>query len=128
MADTLTIKRVSASPSAMIPVDALRSGGPVYSKLVDISKCIGCKGCEVACKEWNELGVEPTSNFGSIQSHKDLSPNTWLLMRFNEIEVDGDLQWIPAVCLLVLLLERSFSIRTGSWILIKKIVLVVSIA
>tara|TARA_B100001123_G_C15343554_1_gene1036033 strand:- start:9027 stop:9890 length:864 start_codon:yes stop_codon:yes gene_type:complete len=94
MANTLTIKRVSASPSAMIPVDALRSGGPVYSKLVDISKCIGCKGCEVACKEWNELGVEPTSNFGSIQSHKDLSPNTWLLMRFNEIEVDGDLQWL----------------------------------
>lgn len=94
MADTLTIKRVSASPSAMIPVDALRSGGPVYSKLVDISKCIGCKGCEVACKEWNELGIEPTANFGSIQSHKDLSPNTWLLMRFDEIEVDGDLQWL----------------------------------
>ena len=94
MADTLTIKRVSASPSAMIPVDALRSGGPVYSKLVDISRCIGCKGCEVACKEWNDLKVEPTANFGSYQSHRDLSPNTWLLMRFNEIEVDGDLQWL----------------------------------
>ena len=94
MPDTLFIKRVSATPSAMIPLAALRSSGPVYSKLVDISKCIGCKGCEVACKEWNELKVEPTVNFGSYQSHKDLSPNTWLLMRFNEIEVEGNLQWL----------------------------------
>ena len=94
MPDILSIKRVSASPSAMIPLDSLRSSGPVYSKLVDISKCIGCKGCEVACKEWNELKVEPTANFGSYQSHKDLSPNTWLLMRFNEIEVEGNLQWL----------------------------------
>ena len=94
MPDNLAIRRVSASPSATIPIAALRSGGPAYSKLVDISKCIGCKGCEVACKEWNELKVEPTANFGSYQSHKDLSPNTWLLMRFNEIEVDGNVQWL----------------------------------
>ena len=78
----------------MIPLDSLRSNAPVYSKLVDISRCIGCKGCEVACKEWNDLKVEPTANFGSFQSHQDLSSNTWLLMRFNEIEVDGNLQWL----------------------------------
>ena len=94
MPDNLAIKRVSASPSATIPLASLRSGGPAYAKLVDISKCIGCKGCEVACKEWNELKVEPTANFGSYQSHKDLSPNTWLLMRFNEVEIEGRLQWL----------------------------------
>jgi formate dehydrogenase iron-sulfur subunit len=68
--------------------------GPEYAKLVDISRCIGCKGCEVACKEWNELGVEPTFNFGSYQSHEDLSPSTWLVMRFSEVEVSGDLRWL----------------------------------
>lgn len=94
MSDTLTIKRMSGSPNAFIPVDALRSNAPEYAKLVDISRCIGCKGCEVACKEWNDLKVEPTANFGSYQSHQDLSSNTWLLMRFNEIEVDGNLQWL----------------------------------
>ena len=78
----------------MIPLQSLRSSGPVYSKLVDISKCIGCKGCEVACKEWNDLKVEPTANFGSMQSHQDLSPNTWLLMRFKEIDVGENLQWL----------------------------------
>lgn len=86
----LAIKRISASPD---PVPSLHTS-PEYSKLVDISRCIGCKGCEVACKEWNDLKVEPTENFGSFQSHEDLSPDTWLLMRFNEIEINGDLQWL----------------------------------
>ncbi len=87
---TLAIKRISAMPN---PPPGIRTS-PEYAKLVDMSRCIGCKGCEVACKEWNELKVEPTFNFGSYQSHQDLSPDTWLLMRFNEIEVDGDLQWL----------------------------------
>ena len=86
----LAVKRVSASPD---PAPGIRTG-PEYAKLVDISRCIGCKGCEVACKEWNELGIEPTENFGSFQSHRDLTPDTWLLMRFNEVEVDGDVEWL----------------------------------
>ena len=89
--NSLAIKRVSASPEPVAP--GIRNT-PEIAKLVDISRCIGCKGCEVACKEWNELAVEETFNFGSYQSHQDLSPDTWLLMRFNEIEVDGDLQWL----------------------------------
>jgi len=87
---TLAIKRISASSAPPPGV----SSGPEYSKLVDISRCIGCKGCEVACKEWNELKSETTFNFGSYQSHQDLTPNTWLLMRFNEKEVDGSLRWM----------------------------------
>ncbi len=27
---------------------------------VDTSVCIGCKACQVACKQWNELGEEPS--------------------------------------------------------------------
>ena len=81
----------TASATAQQPT-AFRST-PEYAKLVDISSCIGCKGCEVACKEWNDLKVEPTANFGSYQSHQDLSPNTWLLMRFDEVDVDGQIQW-----------------------------------
>ncbi|MFH1609296.1 MAG: 4Fe-4S dicluster domain-containing protein [Candidatus Bipolaricaulota bacterium] len=67
---------------------------PEVAKLVDLSRCTGCKGCEVACKVWNELSVEPTTNFGSYQSHKDLSPTTWLLLRFAEIDVEGQVRWL----------------------------------
>jgi formate dehydrogenase iron-sulfur subunit len=86
----LSVKRISASPD---PAPGIREG-PEFAKLVDISRCIGCKGCEVACKEWNELKAEPTYNFGSYQSHLDLTPDTWLLMRFHETDVDGTLQWL----------------------------------
>ncbi len=33
--------------------------------LVDVSLCIGCKACQVACKEWNGLGGTP-SNFEQV--------------------------------------------------------------
>jgi len=86
---SLEIQRSSASTSP----PPTRRQPPTYAKLVDISRCIGCKGCEVACKEWNELAAVETSNFGSYQSHRDLGPDTWLLMRFEEKEVGGDLRW-----------------------------------
>jgi formate dehydrogenase iron-sulfur subunit len=85
------IKRISASPELTSP--GIRVA-PEFAKLVDISRCIGCKGCEVACKEWNDLEAEPTANFGSYQSHTDLSAETWLLMRFTEIEVQRELHWL----------------------------------
>ena len=38
---------------------------------VDTSICIGCKACQVACKEWNQLDPEP--------SHFTSDPDTHLL-------------------------------------------------
>ena len=88
----LKVRRKSATPSS-----GTSSAGPAneVSKLVDIDLCIGCKACEVACKEWNELEAEETFNFGSYQSHEDLTANTWDLMRFAEVDLDnGDLAWL----------------------------------
>ena len=93
----LEIRRKSATPgSGATPLTGAPARPDVtVSKLVDIDLCIGCKACEIACKEWNELGVDPTSNFGSYQSHQDLTPNTWDLMRFNEVDLpDGGLAWL----------------------------------
>jgi formate dehydrogenase iron-sulfur subunit len=88
----LAIKRRSASPASSTDI---RTEAVEVSKLVDIDLCIGCKACEVACKEWNDLPVDETENFGSYQSHKDLTAATWDLMRFNEVELDGgDLAWL----------------------------------
>jgi formate dehydrogenase iron-sulfur subunit len=48
--------------------------GRAYGFFTDTSVCIGCKACEVACKQWNELeGNEPTfgdgfDNTGSLDS------------------------------------------------------------
>ena len=34
------------------------------AKLIDVSKCIGCKACQVACMEWNDLRDEIGTNAG----------------------------------------------------------------
>jgi len=65
------------------------------AKLIDTSKCIGCKACQVACMEWNDLRDEVGSNLGSYQNPADLTSESWTLMRFAEYEnPKGDLEWL----------------------------------
>ncbi len=52
--------------------------------LYDASKCTACRGCQVACKQWHDLPAEKTHNWGSYQNPKNLSPKTWLIIRFDE--------------------------------------------
>jgi hypothetical protein len=89
----LAVKRKSATPSSGTNIRRDHSIKEV-SKLVDIDLCIGCKAREVACKEWNDLEVEETHNFGGYKSHEDLTASTWDLMRFNEVDLDdGGIAW-----------------------------------
>jgi len=33
---------------------------PIKATLIDITKCIGCRACQVACKQWNDRDGEET--------------------------------------------------------------------
>ena len=62
---------------------------------VTANKCIGCKACQVACSEWNELRDEVGHNHGTYDNPQDLTAETWTLMRFTEHERDdGNLEWL----------------------------------
>jgi formate dehydrogenase iron-sulfur subunit len=64
-------------------------------KLYDATKCTGCRGCQLACKQWNQLPAKQTENRGTYQNPPDLQPNTWLLMRFQEIsDGNGGVKWL----------------------------------
>ncbi|MEY2700241.1 MAG: formate dehydrogenase subunit beta [Pseudomonadota bacterium] len=67
---------------------------PEVAKLIDISKCIGCKACQSACQEWNDLRETVGVNEGSYQNPHDLTENSWTLMRFTETEANGPLEWL----------------------------------
>jgi formate dehydrogenase iron-sulfur subunit len=65
------------------------------AKLIDISKCIGCKACQVACMQWNDLRDEVGSNVGVYDNPSDLTDQSWTVMRFAEYaKPDGDMEWL----------------------------------
>lgn len=74
--------------------------------LVDMTRCIGCRGCQIACKEWNQLGAEDTTFLpaqkdeaavfarSGYQNPRDLSSKTWTLITYNEVETAGRFHWV----------------------------------
>ncbi|MBI5124722.1 MAG: formate dehydrogenase subunit beta [Planctomycetes bacterium] len=93
MAMALEIKAISATN---YPTLGTRET-PRVCKLIDVSTCIGCKACEVACQEWNDTPMAETYLYtGSYQTMPDLAHNFWNLIKFKEAERDGNLHWTMA--------------------------------
>jgi len=59
------------------------------SFFIDTTKCTACRGCQVACKQWNRNPGTKTIQRGSHQNPPDLSASTFKLVRFSEIEQPG---------------------------------------
>jgi formate dehydrogenase iron-sulfur subunit len=89
---SLDIQKRSATTTAA--PQARHAADPV-AKLIDISKCIGCKACQVACMQWNDLRDEIGTNVGVLDNPGDLTPYSWTVMRFSEVsKPDGNLEWL----------------------------------
>ena len=62
----------------------------------DSSKCTACKGCQVACKCWNNLpsplGTNETKWSGTHQNPADINGNTRLIITFNELAGDSKIK------------------------------------
>ena len=60
--------------------------------LTDATLCIGCKACEVACKQWNNLPAEATDQLtgSSYDNTLDLGATTWRHVAFIEQELPRD--------------------------------------
>jgi formate dehydrogenase iron-sulfur subunit len=72
------------------PVDPAVDAGyvdppPRMGFFTDTSVCIGCKACEVACKEWNAIPEDGFNLLGtSYDNTGELSANTWRHVEFVE--------------------------------------------
>ena len=65
---------------------------PRVGFFTDTSVCIGCKACEVACKEWNQVPEDPHGFAGtSYDNSAELGANRWRHVAFIEqrVEVNG---------------------------------------
>jgi len=88
---SLDIRRRSASNEAP---PQIRQTGLEVAKLIDVSKCIGCKACQAACLEWNDLKQPIGYTDGTYNNPTDLTPTSWTVMRFTEYEHGDDLEWL----------------------------------
>jgi formate dehydrogenase beta subunit len=69
--------------------------GERVAKLIDTTTCIGCKACEVACLEWNDLPFRETVFDNTYQTMPETAWNYWNLIQFREhTREDGTLQWL----------------------------------
>ncbi len=85
---------IHARSATTTPMPSVRNQEEV-AKLIDVSKCIGCKACQVACSEWNELRDEVGHNHGTYDNPMDLTADSWTVMRFTEHENEaGNLEWL----------------------------------
>ena len=63
------------------------SNVPIRTTLIDIANCIGCRACQVACKQWNEREGEETELLPTLgfQNPATLSAKTYTLISFHEV-------------------------------------------
>jgi len=59
--------------------------------LIDMTKCTGCRGCQVACKQWNQLEAEETEFFTGegYQNPPAMSEYTFTRIKFRDYQKNG---------------------------------------
>jgi formate dehydrogenase iron-sulfur subunit len=80
-------------------VEPVLQAVPAFGFLTDATICIGCKACEVACKQWNQLpGDSPTPTFTltgfSYDNTVDLGATTWRHVAFVERPSREGIAWL----------------------------------
>jgi formate dehydrogenase iron-sulfur subunit len=63
--------------------------------LIDVTRCTACRGCQVACKEWQGFPANKTTQlgWGSHQNPPDLNPNNFKIVRFKEHKIGDRVTW-----------------------------------
>jgi formate dehydrogenase iron-sulfur subunit len=87
---------VRRSATTQPPPGERAAATPEVAKLIDVSKCIGCKACQVACMEWNNLRDQVGTCDGTYNNPLDLTDKSWTVMKFAEYENprSGNLEWL----------------------------------
>ena len=73
------------SRAARLPRSAISLPMPTTGFFTDSTLCIGCKACEVACKEWNDVPADGFAWTGkSYDNTGSLGHSTWRHVKFVE--------------------------------------------
>jgi len=63
--------------------------------LITPELCIGCRGCQVACKSWNQLPGDKTVNSGGYENPTSLNPHLYNKIHYMEVPSEKNLlRWL----------------------------------
>src|SRR5260370_27865609 len=82
--EALEIKAISGHAGPVPGRDAKREDAHGVCKLIDVTTCIGCTACEVACLEWNGYPFREAVFDNSYQTMPGTALNHYNLIRFHE--------------------------------------------
>ncbi len=84
---SLPISHVPATAAPSTEMSIRRPDAQRMGFFTDTTVCIGCKACEVACKQWNDLPADGSQFLagGSYDHTGELSAATWRHVRFVEL-------------------------------------------
>ena len=75
---------VSVAGGVLAPAAVAQASGDTLGILYDPSKCIGCRACQMACKQWNELPAESNDAQELWETPLNLSAITWNIIKLRE--------------------------------------------
>ena len=55
-----------SATNGLTPAPQARDFQEEVAKLIDVTTCIGCKACQVACSEWNDIRDTVGNNIGAV--------------------------------------------------------------
>jgi len=90
---TLATGRINASPPALEPEKTKEFVGV----LVDTTRCIGCRACEVACSVEHGNFVPDVENDGALDAVRNTSERQWTVV--NRFETDKGEVFVKKQCL-----------------------------
>lgn len=64
------------------------------SLLISPEACIGCRACQTACKEWNQLPASKTKNTGTFENPPDLTSAAFNRVRYVEVPTESGVRWL----------------------------------
>ncbi|MEJ2211964.1 MAG: 4Fe-4S dicluster domain-containing protein, partial [Anaerolineae bacterium] len=74
----------SAAGGVLLAPGGAHAAADALAILYDPSKCIGCRACQMACKQWNNLPRESNDPAGIYETPTDLSAITWNIIKLNQ--------------------------------------------
>jgi formate dehydrogenase iron-sulfur subunit len=91
--DRRTFLKLSVAGMGAVALDSVMdlpaaASGDRLALLYDSSKCVGCRACQMACKQWNKLDAFSTDAEGLYESPKGLGPSVWTLIKLAKYQVN----------------------------------------